>query len=217
MTCWIPSIPELGRLCPATLLRKWLCTHASLSSSDLSPLFCVTSAPTKAMSYDSWRKTLAAHFQSSDVGTHSLRKGGAHWYKHVAGASPDTVQSQGGWSSAAVMNDVYTNLSAEECRTELLKSVARAFLVPDSSGPSVSTLVECSRCLGFEVPCSSQPSGVEPAAAHSADTVWWVCDLAGCLGPGSRIMTSDPYRWQRKYSHLHSVRHTMRYLETLQR
>ena len=58
------------------------------------------------------------------VGTHSLRKGGAHWYTHVAGLSEDIVQAQGGWSSLEVLRAVYSKHTEQERKALTLDAVS---------------------------------------------------------------------------------------------
>ena len=81
MTCWLPEIASLGDLCPHRLLTTWLvCRQTHWPESMSGPFFCVSSSKEiKAVSYDSWRKSLQTHFAHDGmIGTHSLRKGGGH-------------------------------------------------------------------------------------------------------------------------------------------
>ena len=111
MACWLPKIASLGDLCPYHLVTTWLvCRHTHWPQSQTGPLFCVSSSlELKAVSYDSWRKSLLAYFTNDvkSIGTHSLRKGGATWLKYHALMSDEGVQAQGGWATAEVMHQFY--------------------------------------------------------------------------------------------------------------
>jgi hypothetical protein len=236
MICWVPFLKELGRLCPAGLLRQW-CTEQEIRTNSVDdPLFCVITSPQKAISYDYWRKTVVQTLKCVEVGTHSLRKGGAHWYKHVAGANPDSIQTQGGWSTPAVMEGVYTRLSPEECRHDLARSARSAFsqppgdnhagrhpgLAPLDSLLCTSPFADASSSDGVASagmasvrPLLEAPSAAGPSCGGPDDLVWWSCDLVGCCAVNKRIYATDPYRSQRKYNHLHSVGHAKCFLEAL--
>ena len=68
------------------------------------PLFVSTTASEpKAISSDSWRKAVGAHFRESTVSTHSWRRGGAAWYIHEAEVPEEIVQALGGWVDVETM------------------------------------------------------------------------------------------------------------------
>ena len=150
MLCWIPAEPRLGAACPAILLRAWLRSRKSMwDTAAESPFFCVTGAATpRPVSADSFRRSIAACFPGSAVGTHSLRKGGAHWWKVRCGLADEIVQAQGGWASAEVMRSFYARFSDQERRDILLSSSARG-------------------CLTTPAPAAVTPAGGASAAAIS--------------------------------------------------
>ena len=129
MTCWIPELPHLGPRCPYLLLQQWCAIWDRTWRPAFAdgPLFCVTGKPGPAeRSYDSWRKVLAGHFKSSAVGTHSLRKGGAHWYRTVAKVEEEVIQAQGGWCSLDTMRAAYSALTQAERREAVLAGAQKA-------------------------------------------------------------------------------------------
>ena len=132
MKCWLPRLPSLGHLCPASLLQLWCdeWDHWWQPAIGNGPLFSVTGGELpKMMSYDSWRKVVTPSLHGNsvkDVGSHSLRKGGAVWLKTQCRLSEDIVQAQGGWSSPEVMRKFYAGLSDDERRCQLVQAFARA-------------------------------------------------------------------------------------------
>eukprot|EP00959_Pyramimonas_sp_CCMP1952_P265679 5554865-Pyramimonas_sp.AAC.1 len=80
MVCLIPKIKNHPALCPCDLLREWLAKRdARWGSNPDAPFFCATHlTEPRAVSCDSFRRNFAQFFQTAAVGTHSLRKGGAH-------------------------------------------------------------------------------------------------------------------------------------------
>ena len=84
------------------------------------PAEALNSSP-KPGSYDSWRKALGKHFRSSEVGSHSFRKGRARWLKLVAKFPEDVVQSQGGLCSTEVMRRIYTKVTEDDRRELIVK------------------------------------------------------------------------------------------------
>ena len=129
--CWIPrDIGELGPS-PALVVEQWLQqwdTIFSGANPHTSALFTVTGtniALPQAVSADSWRKALASSFRDRHVGTHSLQRGGAAWYIHVAHVDESVVQAQGGWSSADVMRTFYSQCSLALIKQRLLGTVGR--------------------------------------------------------------------------------------------
>ena len=147
MECWIPALPSLGELCPTTLLRRWLTRWDAMYNTCSGPLFCVTSAShLKAISYDSWRKTCSNFFNLGVHGTHSFRKGGAHWYKIECSADPDAVQAQGGWMSKATMDKLYACKTALELRTSLLRSAQPTAAAASGTTPKRRRITTKSPC-----------------------------------------------------------------------
>jgi hypothetical protein len=124
-TCWIPRLTIFGDLCPVALLERWVATwRVRWTTLTAGSLFSVTSSSDpRPISYESWRKVLAAALPGSSWGSHSLRKGGALWYRDV-GLPEDIIQSQGGWSSRAVMEQVYTVYPELACRSALIRCAA---------------------------------------------------------------------------------------------
>ena len=114
----------MGGLCPAALLDIWCAEWDSCwDTVGDGPLFFVTGGSfLKAMSYDSWRKAVALGLSNaSGVGTHSLRKGGALWWKSSGLVPDEVIQAQGGWSSPDVMRAFYTKFSDGQLRRLLLE------------------------------------------------------------------------------------------------
>ncbi len=123
MRCVLPRLPALGPQCPCDLLQRWLDCRARLwPDCPQGPLFCVTGAKNcRAVSADTMRRALASHFNRSEVGSHSLRKGGAHYWKVDCRAPEELIQAQGGWSSPEVMPAVYAKYSERERADILLR------------------------------------------------------------------------------------------------
>ena len=114
MRCWLPRLPEDEALCPASLLSRWCAARdARWGSAPEGPLFCVAvGRPLRPMSYASFRRAVADSLCDPGVGTHSLRKGGAKWWKE-RGLPEEVVQAQGAWASAETMRAFYTRFSDE--------------------------------------------------------------------------------------------------------
>ena len=55
------------------------------------------------------------------LSTHSLRKGGALWWKEN-GLEVEAIQWQGGWSCKTVMEQIYTKMRKEK-RLDLMRSL----------------------------------------------------------------------------------------------
>jgi len=128
MACWLPVLAHLRDLCPCALLRKWCRQRDAVwTPAAGEPLFCVTGSHTaRQVSYDSWRKAVRSHILGNDVGTHSFRKGGAHWWKCICGLSDEVVQAQGGWASADTMRAFYAKFSDAERQRLILDCAARS-------------------------------------------------------------------------------------------
>ena len=126
MVCHIPRIESHPAVCPCHLLRVWLAQRdARWGSNPDAPLFCATHlTEPRAVSCDSFRRSFAQFFQTAAVGTHSLRKGGAHWYKTVCHLPEELVQAQGGWSAPETMRAFYTRFSDTERCDQLLHTVS---------------------------------------------------------------------------------------------
>ena len=136
MVCWLPKIASLGDLCPHHLLTTWfVCRQSYWPQAETGPLFCVSCAKEpKTVSYDSWRKSLTAHFSNEirSIGTHSLRKGGAAWLKYHAMMPNEVVQAQGGWATTEVMQRFYA-LFPEEAQHFELEQAFERFSLQNSS------------------------------------------------------------------------------------
>ena len=89
--------------------------------------FCVTGAvEPRPVSADTFRRMLSRHLKDAQVGSHSLRKGGAQWWKNSASLPEELVQGQGGWSSIDVMRNFYTKFSASARKQRLLEAARAA-------------------------------------------------------------------------------------------
>jgi integrase len=127
MHCIIPKIPNLGNYCPASMLDKW--TQAwdakwGREGKNDGPLFYVTGKTVcKQVSTDSWRKIWKSHTGGdAQVSTHSLRKGGAKWYKFAAKLSDDAIQIQGGWADRNTMLQIYARETAAELQQQIISA-----------------------------------------------------------------------------------------------
>ena len=129
---WVPQLPPLGLLCPSKLLRAWLQLRSETRGQAEGAFFCVTGVDeVKPVSADTFRRMLSRYLQDSQVGSHSLRKGGAQWWKNTASLPEELVQGQGGWSSIDVMNNFYTKFSS--CaRKERMLEAARDVCIASS-------------------------------------------------------------------------------------
>ena len=127
LVVWVPELPALGHLCPAKLLRAWLRLRAETRPQAEGFFFCVTGvAELRPVSADTFRRMLARHLNDAQVGSHSLRKGGAQWWKNTASLPEELVQGQGGWSSIDVMRNFYTKFSAAARRQRLVEAAHAA-------------------------------------------------------------------------------------------
>ena len=70
------------------------------------------------MSKDSLRKHVSSTF-GKGMASHSLRKGGAVFYSR-RGAAEDATRQQGGWKTSEVMQRIYSTLSKEEVKDQIL-------------------------------------------------------------------------------------------------
>ncbi len=133
--CFLPRLPVLADKCPCALLKQWLDCRARLWPSCPSGLFFFVtgSLECRAVSADSVRRSLSAFFGRPEVGTHSLRKGGAHYWKVDCKAPAELIQAQGGWSTPEVMQAVYAKYSDKERADILLQCASRA--APTASAP----------------------------------------------------------------------------------
>ena len=133
MVCHIPRLPGLGEACPARLCELWFKEWKSSWPSSVGGPFFYNTRSTLGVplpiSYDSVRKTIANFVPSKDIGTHSFRKGGAHWYRVHAAVSSEAIRSQGGWASDATMQQIYTALTSEERRAELFAAARSSAVV----------------------------------------------------------------------------------------
>ena len=164
MTCWIPSIPQRGELCPVRLLQRWCLLRGKTWPGQEGALFCVTGKKEiRAQSYDSWRKRVAAHFASSAIGTHSLRKGGAHWFRNTAKIPDDVTQAQGGWADPKTMRAVYSALTEAERRSVILSAGLAA-----TSAVAASTAPTLQRAESSSSSSTSSSVAFPPAPAQSA-------------------------------------------------
>ena len=124
---WVPELPPLGPFCPAKLLRAWRQQRAEVHGQAGGVFFCVTGAvEPRPVSADTFRRMLSRHLKDAQVGSHSLRKGGAQWWKHSASLPEELVQGQGGWSSIDVMRNFYTKFSASARKQRLLEAACAA-------------------------------------------------------------------------------------------
>ena len=136
--CQIPGLPEWKSECPRLVLSRWVAIWDSTWSSkdrDLPLFFRLGKQAPEACSYDSFRRILQSHIKLPRVGTHSLRKGGAWWYKHVAKAPEEAIQAQGGWASKECMENCYSALTQTQRERRLLLAAQRASAREDCDGP----------------------------------------------------------------------------------
>ena len=129
MSCRAPKLPAWSRLCPYVILSSWvrIWDRAWGPQHVESPFFFLARKTTPvAPSYDSFRKVLRTAAPNPEIGTHSLRKGGAWWYKHVALVPPEVIQSQGGWKSSTSMESSYVAFTSAQRREKLLDLASRA-------------------------------------------------------------------------------------------
>ena len=137
MLIWIPRLPQLGPLCPARLLQAWAARRAATWGQASGHFFCVTGAVVpRAVSADTFRRMLSRHVGDTAVGSHSLRKGGAMWWKCTAALPEALVQGQGGWSSLEVMRAFYTKYSDADRRVRLLDAAGAALARQAPAAPS---------------------------------------------------------------------------------
>ena len=127
MRCWIPRLPALGLCCPWWALKVWCAEWDSCwAKLGTGHLFCTTGSEIpKQLSGDSWRKALTSVLAGPGVGSHSLRKGGARWWKFSCGLPDEVVQAQGGWATPECMRAYYSKLSEPERRTYMLQAAMR--------------------------------------------------------------------------------------------
>ena len=136
MLIWIPRLPQLGPLCPAELLRAWAARREAVWGQAGGQFFCVTGAAApRAVSADTFRRMLSRHVRDAAVGSHSLRKGGAMWWRHTASLPESLVQGQGGWSSLEVMRAFYTKYSDADRRGRLLEAAGAALALRPRAAP----------------------------------------------------------------------------------
>ena len=163
MRCWIPCLPELGLCCPYQLIQNW-CAHWDVTWAAHSDghLFCVTHlAEPKALSSDSWRRAILNVLPGPHVGTHSLRKGGARWWKFTCQLPDDLVQAQGGWSTPECMRAFYAKFSETERRDLVIAAASHAQRGTSSvsvSMPCASATSRSSICLSPTFPIWRRPS-----------------------------------------------------------
>ena len=127
MKCFIPAVPGLGDACPMRLLTQWRQQRLDLwPQHGDGALFCVSHLKdAKPISHGPMRKALASVFSSESTGTHSLRKGGAHWYKVDCRVPEEIIQAQGGWCGPDTMRAIYARFDEQE-RCDLLRRAAGA-------------------------------------------------------------------------------------------
>lgn len=127
MQCIIPRILTLGAACPCAVLedwaRRWDAKWIPLGYTD-GPLFFTTGKKTPLpVSYDVCRKAWKTGTgDQGPLGTHSLRKGGAKWYRQSGTCTDDAIQIQGGWARKETMLRIY----ARETHGALQRQLASA-------------------------------------------------------------------------------------------
>jgi len=183
MTCWIPAMPQRGDLCPVRLLRRWWLLRRTTWPEQGGMLFCVTGKrEVRAQSYDSWRKSVATHFASSSVGTHSLRKGGAHWFRTQTDVPEDALQAQGGWADPETMRAIYAALTEEERRAAILRAGLSA---PSRAGAPALPLAESrSRAKRSHEEMDADTTSTASAPEVCGCGVCYVCLKNGPLSTG---------------------------------
>ena len=79
-----------------------------------------------AVSYNTFRTVIKEHYPTTNVGTHSFRKGGAAWLRFTVKAPKDVIQHQGGWVCPETMELCYTNMTEQQRRDTLISGVTSA-------------------------------------------------------------------------------------------
>ena len=129
MSCHIPKLDTWGPRCPYKLVGAWVRIWDKSWGPHLAdaPLFFLARKnPPSQVTYDTFRKVLKNALPTDAVGTHSLRKGGAWWYKHAATTPSEVVQAQGGWKSKQAMERSYIACTNTQRRNKLLSHAASA-------------------------------------------------------------------------------------------
>lgn len=121
-TIYIKAMPEKKQLCPVEIMKDWMDSRGGL---DEEPVFVMTKGKNvgKICPENTLRSSLARYFVDSPmaevISTHSLRKGGATFYRQL-GYDLDTIQMQGGWKTQDVMKSTYTALTNEAFKQSML-------------------------------------------------------------------------------------------------
>lgn len=139
-TCLIPPVPDLGTACPYKLIKAWWERRKCDQLFEALPFVCITKG--KRMGFKVSDAALRQRMDqilidqgiSKSISTHSLRKGGATWWKSQ-GLSSDNIQHQGGWVEPSTMEKVYI-VSTEEERKKSLAAAARSIIPSLNSGVS---------------------------------------------------------------------------------
>ncbi len=115
----IPRGPD-SRICPVTLILKWLKLHVSRSQE--SPLFPMLTCPSKPISISSYREGLASALKNSGLPTitpHSFRAGFATQAINNGGTM-DAIKEFGLWESEASVQRYARRSDSTKARTGLL-------------------------------------------------------------------------------------------------
>jgi integrase len=149
----VPRMPALGASCPVSLLKNWFDRVGSAQILPERPLFFVTKGKRAGLAatdasircrLDRLLVETVPDLAGLRISTHSLRKGGASWWR-AQGVSNDVVQAQGGWRTQSTMNQVYLDADLAARNAELVAAAsaqnlvepARATLNRPPSKPSV--------------------------------------------------------------------------------
>ena len=127
MKAFIPGIPRWGRLCPKALVSSWLHRWHAVAGSrgaELPLFFLLGKDDLAPLTYDVFRRSLKT-LGDKGLGTHSLRKGGASWHKHVAKAPEKATQAQGGWAQKDCMEKCYLTVSETARKDALVRCAGK--------------------------------------------------------------------------------------------
>ena len=140
----VPKMPALGASCPVGLMGNWFDRVGSAQILPERPLFFVTKGKRAGLAatdasircrLDRLLAEVVPDLAGLRISTHSLRKGGASWWR-AQGVSSDIVQAQGGWRSQTTMNQVYLDADLAARNAELVAAASAQNLVE----PALATL-----------------------------------------------------------------------------
>lgn len=171
-TAFTMPVPELGDLCPVHLTRAYISLRNKYGLPSDGHFFCVTKGPKMGQRiHDSALRQridrcLITFALSDNLSTHSLRKGGASWWKD-RGLSDQFVQEQGNWASAECMQRVYLDSDLLHKKEAMLRIASSPTVVVDDDG--WADVPFPSEPVPPVVPKSiAAPKGTKPRDFHAA-------------------------------------------------